>query len=413
MKIELAEKVATKPKGIDYKNTAMQDIKSGRIQSLDFLKGLVILLMALDHVRDYFHYDSFFIDPTNIEETNFWFFFTRFITHFCAPVFVFLAGTSAYFVQKKIGKPSISAWLLKRGLWLIFAEVIIISFGWRFQMNFNPILFQVIWLLGASMIFLAVFVHLPKKVMIALCLIVIFGHNLLDSYNFDQLGGLWNVLHLRGVIEFSDTISVLIAYPLIPWVFVMPLGYYLGKLYEPNADPKNRKDQLIIIGITAIILFFILRWMNIYGNLSPWVTYLDDTKTFMSFFNVSKYPPSLLYLLITLGPALIVLSLAEGLKGKLFNIVVLFGKVPMFFYIIHIYFIHILAVFAVYLSGYDPQLMVFDVWISFVPELKGYGYSLGIVYIIWLGVIASLYPLCACYWNYKKAHRQYWFLSYL
>jgi uncharacterized membrane protein len=314
----------------------MEKIKTDRIQSLDFLKGLVILLMALDHVRDYFHYDSFFIDPTNIEESNFWFFFTRFITHFCAPVFVFLAGTSAYFVQQKVGKSGISLWLIKRGLWLIFAEVIIISFGWRFQLSFNPILLQVIWLLGVSMIFLAVLVHLPKKFVIALCLIVIFGHNLLDQYSFDQLGGIWNVLHLRGVIEFSNTISVFIVYPLIPWVFVMPLGYYLGKLYEPGANATNRKDLLITIGITATILFLILRLMNIYGNLTPWVTYLDATKTFISFFNVSKYPPSLLYLLITLGPSLILLSVAEGLKGKLFNIVVLFGKVPIFFYITHI-----------------------------------------------------------------------------
>jgi hypothetical protein len=153
--------------------------------------------------------------------------------------------------------------------------------------------------------------------------------------------------------------------------------------------------------------------MNTYGNLTPWVTYLDATKTFMSFFNVSKYPPSLLYLLITLGPSLILLSIAEHFKGKLFNILVLFGKVPMFFYITHIYFIHLLAVFAVYISGYDPQLMVFEVWISFVPELKGYGYSLGVVYLVWLFVIASLYPMCLWYWNYKKAHRHYWFLSYL
>lgn len=391
----------------------MKKIATNRIQSLDFLKGLVIVLMALDHVRDYFHKDSFYFDPTNIDETNFWIFFTRFITHFCAPVFVFLAGTSAYLVEQKIGKSSISKWLIKRGVWLIFAEVIIISFGWRFQLNLNAILFQVIWLLGASMIFLALFVHIPKRLMISICLIVIFGHNLLDGYSFNRLGGFWNLLHVRGSIQLIENINIRIAYPLIPWIFVMPLGYYLGNLYKSGFEAAHRHRVLLGVGITATLLFFLLRFINVYGNLEPWLSYNDFSKTFLSFFNVSKYPPSLLYLLITLGPSLIVLSIAERFKGKLFNVLVLFGKVPMFFYIIHIYYIHLLAVVAVYFSGYDPELMIFPIWVSFVTELKGYGFSLGVVYLVWIFVVASLYPLSAWYWNYKKNHRHYWFLSYL
>lgn len=388
-------------------------LKTNRIQSIDFLKGLVIVLMALDHVRDYFHKDYFYFDPTDIDQTNFWIFFTRFITHFCAPVFVLLAGTSAFFVEQKIGKNAVSKWLLKRGLWLIFVEIVIISFGWRFQFNFNAIVFQVIWLLGASMLFLALFIHVPKKIMIPLCLLVIFGHNAFDGFTGGQLGDFWNLLHIRGPIPLTESSNIINAYPLIPWIFVMPLGYYLGNLYKPGFEAAKRHRVLIYTGITATLIFFVLRFVNVFGDLVPWTSYDEFTKTLLSFFNVTKYPPSLLFLLITLGPSLIVLSFAERFKGRLFEAMVLFGKVPMFFYIIHIYWIHLLAVVAVYLTGYDPKLMIIDVWIGFVTELQGYGFSLGVVYLIWLFVVVSLYPVCIWYWNFKKNNRQYGWLSYL
>lgn len=390
----------------------MEKINS-RIKSIDFLKGFVIVLMALDHVRAYFHYDYFYFDPTDIDQTNFWIFFTRFITHFCAPVFVLLAGTSAFFVEQKIGKNAVSKWLLKRGLWLIFVEIIIISFGWRFQFNFDSIIFQVIWLLGASMIFLALFIHFPKKIMIPLCLLVIFGHNALDGFTGGQLGYFWNLLHIRGPIPLTESSNIINAYPLIPWIFVMPLGYYLGKLYKPGFEAVKRHRILIRTGISAIVLFFVLRFANIYGDLEPWTSYEDFTKTVLSYFNVTKYPPSLLFLLITLGPTLIVLSLSERFQGKLYDVMILFGKVPMFFYIIHIYWIHLLAVVAVYITGYDPKLMIVDVWIGFVTELQGYGFSLWVVYLVWIFVVVSLYPVCKWYWNFKKNNRQYGWLSYL
>ncbi|NCT18830.1 MAG: DUF1624 domain-containing protein [Flavobacteriia bacterium] len=388
-------------------------LKTHRIQSIDFLKGFVIVLMALDHVRDYFHIDNFYFDPTDVEQTNGWLFFTRFITHFCAPVFVLLAGTSAFFVQQKIGKNAVSKWLLKRGVWLIFLEIVVISFAWRFQFNFNSILFQVIWLLGASMLFLALFIHIPKKLMIAICLIAIFGHNALDGFTTSTYNEVWTVLHVMAPFQLTEQVSLFIAYPLIPWIFVMPLGYYLGDLYKSGFDTAKRHRFLLSIGFSAIVLFFVLRFANIYGDLVPWTTYDDFSKTVLSFFNVTKYPPSLLFLLITLGPSLIVLSLAERFQGKLYDVMILFGKVPMFFYIIHIYWIHLLAVLAVYLTGYDPKLMVIDVWIGFVTELQGYGFSLGVVYLIWLFVVVSLYPVCKWYWNFKKNNRQYGWLSYL
>ncbi|SDG77872.1 DUF1624 domain-containing protein [Psychroflexus sediminis] len=383
-----------------------------RVQSLDFLKGLVILLMALDHVRDYFHKDMFYFDPTDIEQTNLALFFTRFITHFCAPVFVLLAGTSAFFVQQRMLKSELSQWLVKRGLWLVFVEIVIITFGWRFQFNFNSILLQVIWLLGISMVFLAAFIHVPRKLMIPICLIVIFGHNSLDGITGGQYSDLWTLLHVQGPIQPTEHITLFNVYPFIPWIFVMPLGYHLGRLYTSAYAAKARRQLLIRIGLSAILVFLVLRVLNVYGNLSPWTIYDDFGKSLMSFFNVSKYPPSLLYLLITLGPSLILLAWAEHFKGKLYNISVLFGKVPMFFYIIHIYYIHLLALVAVYLTGYDPSLMIVEVWVSFEAGLQGYGFSLGAVYLVWLFVVATLYPVCVWYWDYKKTHRQYWWLSY-
>jgi uncharacterized membrane protein len=384
-----------------------------RVQSLDFLKGLVIVIMALDHVRDYFHRDIFYFDPTDIDQTNGWLFFTRFITHFCAPVFVLLAGTSAFFVHQRIGDSELSKWLIKRGLWLVFAEIVIITFGWRFLFNFNSIIFQVIWLLGISMIFLAIFAHIPKKIMIPVCLIVIFGHNSLDGFTGGQFSDLWTLLHVRGPIQLSENVSIISAYPLIPWIFVMPLGYHLGSLYKPDYDPTARRRLLIKIGLSAVVLFFAIRMLNVYGNMTPWSNYDDFVKTVISFFNITKYPPSLLYLLITLGPSLILLAWAEHFRGSIYNIMVLFGKVPMFFYIVHIYYIHLLAVFAVYLTGYDPKLMFVDVFITFETRLQGYGFSLGVVYLVWLFVVLTLYPVCVWFWNYKKTHRHYWWLSYL
>lgn len=189
---------------------------TNRVQSLDFLKGMVILLMALDHVRDYFHKDMFYFEPTDIDQTYLALFFTRFITHFCAPVFVLLAGTSAYFVQQRMMKSELSQWLVKRGLWLVFVEIVIITFGWRFQFNFNSILFQVIWLLGISMVFLALFIHIPKKLMISLCLLVIFGHNSLDGITGGQLNDLWTLLHMQGPILLSENTVIFNVYPLIP-----------------------------------------------------------------------------------------------------------------------------------------------------------------------------------------------------
>lgn len=389
----------------------MDEIKFRRIESIDLLRGMVMIFMALDHVRDYFHYDAFFYDPTDLSRTNIALFITRFLTHYCAPVFVFLAGTSAFFVGQKRNKKELSIWLLKRGFWLILVEVTIMKFGWNFNLNYNMVVFQVIWALGASMVFLAAFIHVPKKLMIAISLIAIFGHNMLDGYMPESWKNLWVLLHVQGPIVTPIT-TIFSAYPLIPWIFVMPLGYHFGLLYQSNFKQEIRIKWLRYIGITSILLFIIIRYFNVYGDPNMWEPQKSFVFTVLSFINFAKYPPSLLYLLVTLGPTILLLSFAENWKGKLYNTVVTIGRVPMFFYIIHVYIIHFLALIAITLSGLSPKLMIIELFVTETSELKGYGYSLWVVYVIWFLLILALYPVCKWYWHYKSNNRDKWWLSY-
>ncbi|WP_276391242.1 DUF1624 domain-containing protein [Eudoraea chungangensis] len=384
-----------------------------RIASIDMLRGLVIILMALDHVRDYFHADAFLFEPNDLTQTTGAIFWTRFITHYCAPVFVFLAGTSAFFVGQKRDKHSLAKWLLKRGVWLIIAEFTIIKFAWFFKLDYQFLHFLVIWILGVCMIFLAGFIYLPRKLTIALCLIGIFGHNLLDNYSpSGELASIfWNFLHQFALLEYQNT-TYMIIYVLIPWVFVMPLGYYMGELYLPKVETPVRRKRLMQWGIGMVVVFLAVRLVNIYGDLVPWSAQDSLSLTIMSFFNVSKYPPSLLYLLITLGPSLVFLSLAEKWKGSFVERMVIVGRVPMFFYIIHLYLIHILALFAAIATGFSASDMVIDLWINMSPNLEGYGFGLGVVYLLWLVIIIALYPLCRKYNDYKNNNRDKWWLSY-
>lgn len=385
-----------------------------RITSIDMLRGLVMILMALDHIRDYFHYDAFLFDPTDLTKTNGAIFLTRFLTHFCATVFVFLAGTSAFFVGQRRDKKSLSIWLLKRGLWLVFVEFTIIKLAWFFKLDYSVLLFMVIWILGVSMIFLAGFIHLPKKLMIVLSILVILGHNALDGVMPEGafMSGLWSFLHVFNVVPLGN-IQLFIAYPILPWVFVMPLGYYFGELYKPSVSPEFRVKRLWQLGISITLAFFIIRFVNIYGDPYPWSPQKSFDFTVMSFFNLTKYPPSLLYLLITLGPSIIFLAVTEKWKGSFFDKLITIGRVPMFFYIIHIYFIHLLALIAAVLTGFNASDMVIDFWINEEPQLQGYGFSLWVVYLVWIALIIGLYPLCSWFNNYKSNNRDKWWLSYL
>ena len=389
----------------------MTSVTKKRIESLDLLKGLVIVIMAIDHVRDYFHYSSYFFDPADPALTTVPIFYTRFITNFCAPAFSFLAGLSAFIVGKRKTLNELSGFLVKRGLWLVFIELIIINFGWHFDIHFREIVFQVIWALGISMIFLAALIHLPKKYLLIFSCVLIFGHNLLDAIYFEG-SVLWSFIHERKLYNITPHLVIRINYPLIPWIAVMSLGYSFGMFYEKSFDPLKRKRIFNCIGIAALILLLILRGANLYGNLLPWKNYGNLKQNLFSFLNLTKYPPSLSFLLLTLGGSLLFLANTEKLKGKLVDVFCVFGRVPFFFYILHIYLIHFLALLAAELTGFGWQNMATASVPYRLDALKGFGFNLLIVYFIWLGVIALLYPVCKAFDKYKQNNKDKWWLSY-
>jgi uncharacterized membrane protein len=360
-------------------------------------------------VRDYFHYSAFFFDPSDPAQTTWPIYLTRFVTHFCAPAFSFLAGLSAFMVGKRKSKNELSSFLLKRGLWLVFIEMTIVSFGWRFDTEFRFIQLQTIWQLGISMVMLAGLIHLPLKAVCIFSCILIFGHNLLDSVHFE--GNIfWAFLHERMLITYAEGHIVRESYPLIPWIAVMSLGYCFGPLYNSDVAAAKRKKILNAVGICALLLYVAI---NKYGDMVPWTNYGDTSRTLMSMLNITKYPPSLKFLSITLSITFLFLANAEHLNGKLVNFFCVFGRVPFFYYILHIYLIHLIALFAAEATGFGWRNMILTNMIGKVEALKGYGFSLWVVYLIWMGIILLLYPLCKKFDRYKQSHKEKWWLSYL
>ncbi|HEY8936855.1 MAG TPA: heparan-alpha-glucosaminide N-acetyltransferase domain-containing protein, partial [Cyclobacteriaceae bacterium] len=339
-------------------------MKSYRIQSLDLLRGLVMVIMALDHVRDYFHADAFLYDPLDLSKTSVVLFFTRWITHFCAPTFVFLSGTSAFLVGARKGKKELTKFLLTRGAWLIFLELVVFNFGWFFNLQFPLIPLIVIWAIGVGFIVLAAAIQLPFNAILTIGLVLIFGHNALDGFQVtgnEVLVVLWSILHQQAVFPITEGHVLFVGYPLIPWVGVTMVGYCFGKLYVQDVDVNFRKKVLLYLGSSAIILFIILRFFNIYGDSNHWTTQPSPVYSFLSFLNISKYPPSLLYLLVTLGPAILFLRFTEGLTtGGISKRIIVLGRVPMFYYLVHIYAIHILAIGGAAILGYNISTMVFN-----------------------------------------------------
>ena len=387
-------------------------VKSKRIHSIDLLRGTVMIIMALDHVRDYFHAGAFQFDPTDLTRTDVPLFFTRLITHFCAPVFTFLAGASAFLNSTKKTKKELSFFLFTRGLWLVLAELLIITLGWTFNPLYPVLILQVIWALGVSMMVLSVMIFLPRTLILVTGLLLIAGHNLLDRTPLPDTSFLMAVLHERHFF-LGNPFSIMLGYPVIPWIGIMLTGYAFGQLYLPTFDAGKRRKTLIYLGLGAIALFILLRSINIYGDPRHWSAQKTPVFTFLSFLNTTKYPPSLLYILMTLGPAMLFLAFAEKPLNRLTEKIVVFGRVPMFFYILHIYLIHTLAIVATVVSGYKWNDMVLTGWVTMNPQLKGYGYSLVFVYVLWIIIIVGVYPLCRWYDNYKRAHRDNWWLSYI
>ena len=394
----------------------MTALNKPRIESIDILRGVVMVIMALDHVRDYFHYGSFFIDPTNLQTTTPLLFFTRFITNFCAPVFVFLSGTSAFLYGSNKSKPALFKFLFTRGIWLIFLEIVVNTFIWTFDVTYSLQIFQVIFAIGFSMICLSFLIYLPKKVILLVGIILIAGHNALDNIvmqgqSFQSI--IWYFLHQDNALVYGSNHLVILHYPLIPWIGLMALGYLFGSFYKKDFDVSLRKKWLLRLGLGSLFLFVILRGFNLYGDLMPWSVQDTTTKSILSFFKVTKYPPSLLFLCITLGPAMLFLYAFENTKNKITDFFLVFGRVPLFYYFLHMLVIHILAIIGILIFGGNWQDMIVT-GKSFMSEtLKTYGYSLFIVYVVWISVVLLLYPLCKKYMTYKANNKDKWWLSYL
>ena len=391
-----------------------------RLASVDLLRGLVMVVMALDHTRDYFTNISF--QPEDLSHTYGILFFTRFITHFCAPVFSLLAGTGAY-LSLSCGKTvnEISWFFWTRGLWLIFLEFTIIGFGWAFTFPLG--LAGVIWVLGLSMIVMALIVRLPIRWIAGFGIVMIAGHNLLDGIKSDSLGSfswLWTILHATpGMIAIRPpTINLFVLYALIPWVGVMACGYAMGALLLR----PDRKKIIFRIGLALTIAFFVLRGINHYGNgttgypfsMGQWASQSSTELTVISFFNTLKYPPSLDFLLMTLGPALMVLAWFDNAKveQKLGGFLLPYGRVPMFYYVLHIYLIHSMAIFVAWIY-HQPAAWLWHGAFFLQQKPADYGHGLPFVYLMWVIALAILYLPCRWFMEFKRQHREQRWLSYV
>jgi len=394
----------------------MSTNKSTRIESIDILRGLVMVIMALDHARAYFHYGALFGNPTDLDTTTPFLFFTRFITHYCAPVFVFLAGTSAFLYGNKKTKKELSKFLFTRGIWLILLELVVNNIIWTFDFSYSLNILQVIWAIGLSMVFLSLIIYVPKKLSLLIGILLVAGHNLLDgiiTQGSDPASIVWYIFHQDMFLPLSPTKMVVFHYPALPWIGTIILGYHFGNLYKKEFDASFRKKWLLNLGFGAIILFIVLRATNSYGNLLPWSIQKDGTYTFLSFINVTKYPPSLLFLLITIGPSLLFLYAIETIKNKITDFFLVFGRVPLFYYFAHVLVIHTLALGVHVLLGGEWQDLILRAQDFTNPKLLDYGYSLLVVYSVWILTILFLYPFCKKYMQYKANNKDKWWLSYL
>jgi uncharacterized membrane protein len=393
-----------------------------RVFTIDMIRGLVMIIMALDHVRDFFHKadaigSGLVTSPTDLATTTPILFFTRWITHFCAPSFVFLAGTSAFLSGQNKSKKELSIFLLKRGLWLVLAEIIIITFSWSFNPLYNTLFLQVIWAIGVSMIILSLLIHLPLRVIFILGFVIVFGHNILDYPSINSMvkgGFLSDLLYFSKFSSYSigHDHFVMIIYPFVPWSGLMMLGYCFGQLYSQEVNAKWRKRALIWLGSGVIVFFVIMRFMNLYGDPVAWSTQpRGPIFTFLSFLNLNKYPPSLLFLCMTIGPVMIFLALLEKTQNSFTRTLNMFGRVPMFYYILHFFLIHFLVVIVFYISGFNQE-DIKSPGALFLFRPADFGFPLWGVYMMWLLVLVILYPLCRRYNDYKNSHKKWW-LSYL
>jgi uncharacterized membrane protein len=380
-----------------------------RVESIDVVRGVIMIIMTLDHVRDFFRFPQ--DNPTDLGSATAALFLTRVVTHFCAPVFFLLMGTGAYLARRWKSRGELSRFLLTRGLWLIFLEVVVARcFGWQFNFDYRVTALLVLWALGWSMITLAVLVHLPPFAATAFGVLVIVTHNLFDSVT--SANPLWIILHSSpGFLLNTPEHVLFVGYPLIPWIGVTAAGYGLGQVYNWGAN--RRRNFLLKLGLTLSLAFLLIRGLNVYGDPAPWTPQKSTLFTVFSFLNTTKYPPSLLFLLMTLGPALVFLSWVERGTPRVLRPALVIGKVPLFYYLVHFTLIHLLAVGACYVRYGTAH------WMFESPDMAnypftfppGWGYSLPVIYLIWMFVVVALYPLCRWFAALKQRRNDAW-LSY-
>ncbi len=389
-----------------------------RVEAVDALRGLVMVLMALDHVRDFFGDAS--ADPTNLATTTVPLFLTRWVTHLCAPTFFLLTGTSAYLSSRRTrgGTPGegLARHLATRGLWLLVLDLVVVrSLGLQWNVDFRVTIVLVLWALGWSMITLAVLVRWPPSVAAAFGIALIAGHNLLDGINAGALGAagpLWLLLHQPGLIVPAPGYFVLVAYPLIPWIGVTAVGYALGQVFA--WEPAERRRFLLRAGLAMVVAFVALRWLNAYGDPRPWAAQRSGVLTLLSFLNTTKYPPSLLFLLMTLGPALLLLRALDARVPRWLRPVEVLGRVPLFYYVLHMSLIHLLAFAAMWLRYGEVHWVFESPTPDRFPFTQPPGWPLGLppIYAIWALVVLMLWPLCRWYAGLRERRRAWW-MGYL
>jgi uncharacterized membrane protein len=381
-----------------------------RLEPVDVVRGVIMIIMALDHTRDFFGIPG--QNPVNLETTTISLFFTRWITYFCAPVFFLLMGTGAYLAGRRKSHAELARFLFTRGLWLIFLELVLARcLVYQFNFDYRVTMLVVLWALGWALIALAVllFLRLSLFIIVALGIVMIVAHNLLDSQGL--AGPLWSILHSPGFVLKGSQHIVFVAYPLIPWIGVTAVGYGLGQIYAWNAE--RRRSFLLSLGMALCLAFLAIRGINVYGDPAPWKPQGSPSFTVLSFLNTTKYPPSLLFLLMTLGPALLFLWSVDCGTPAFLRPALVFGRVPLFYFVLHFALIRLLAIVTCYCRYGSAH------WMFESPDLgsypftppPGWGYSLPVVYLLWAFVVIAMYPLCRWFAALKERRNETW-LSY-
>ncbi|WP_427872565.1 DUF1624 domain-containing protein [Flavobacterium sp. MMS24-S5] len=384
-----------------------------RQPSIDIVRGIVMIIMALDHVRDLMHVDSITQSPTDLTTTSPLLFFTRFITHLCAPTFVFLAGTSVYLsLQNKNNVSETRKFLLKRGIWLVVLEFTIVNFGLFFDIGFHSLLFEVIATIGFGFIILSALLKIRSQTLGIIGLLILFFHNLTPLIPFAEnsiLKTALTPLFSPIVFPFSGR-AFIMGYPPIPWLGIMLVGFATGKFFEWTEE--KRKQLFTKIGLTALVLFIIIRFVNIYGDPALWTTQKNVVFNFLSFINVTKYPPSLLFCLATLGIMFLLLAFAEQFTNRIKKVSLVYGKVPLFYFVVHFYVIHFLTLLMLFVQGFSFSQFEFATGTFGRPKGIESGLSLWLIYLIWIFVVVLLYKPCQWFGKYKSEHK-YWWLQYI